>query len=235
MAIASSAIEIRSPAVSSMSSSRPGGSSVIWLARSSSSSVRVAHRGDHDDDVVAVLLGARRSARRHASCARRRRRRNRRTSGRRGPRVHRLPTSARGPAVASPTGAGCDHPMDDPEEWLLSADERGNPATDAAGLDGGQPRRAPRARRHATSTGWSTRCGRCTPATTCSSPTGGAIPTSGCATDGPTVGRAVHRRGASGASASAGWSGARTWHRMSLQQGGEPRARRARSSTAAAR
>ena len=41
-----------------MSSSRPGGSSVIWLARSSSSSVRVAHGGDDDDDVVAVLLRA---------------------------------------------------------------------------------------------------------------------------------------------------------------------------------
>ena len=37
--MASSAIEIRSPAVSSMSSSRPGGSSVIWPARSRSSSV----------------------------------------------------------------------------------------------------------------------------------------------------------------------------------------------------
>ena len=37
--MASSAIEIRSPAVRSMSSSRPGGSSVIWLAWSSSSSV----------------------------------------------------------------------------------------------------------------------------------------------------------------------------------------------------
>src|SRR3954447_21521781 len=39
MAIASSAMEMRSPAVSSMSSSRPGGSAVIWLAWSSSSSV----------------------------------------------------------------------------------------------------------------------------------------------------------------------------------------------------
>ena len=39
MAIASSAIEIRSPAVSSMSSSRPGGRGLTWLARSSSSSV----------------------------------------------------------------------------------------------------------------------------------------------------------------------------------------------------
>ena len=39
MAMASSAIEIRSPAVSSMSSSRPGGSGLTWLARSRSSSV----------------------------------------------------------------------------------------------------------------------------------------------------------------------------------------------------
>ncbi len=37
--MASSAIEIRSPAVSSMSSSRPGGTGLTWLARSSSSSV----------------------------------------------------------------------------------------------------------------------------------------------------------------------------------------------------
>ena len=39
MAIASSAIEIRSPAVSSMSSSRPGGAGLTRLARSRSSSV----------------------------------------------------------------------------------------------------------------------------------------------------------------------------------------------------
>ena len=39
IAIASSAIEIRSPAVSSMSSSRPGGSGLTWFARSMSSSV----------------------------------------------------------------------------------------------------------------------------------------------------------------------------------------------------
>jgi hypothetical protein len=39
IAIASSAIEIRSPAVSSMSNSRPGGRGLIWLARSISSSV----------------------------------------------------------------------------------------------------------------------------------------------------------------------------------------------------
>ena len=39
MAMASSAIEMRSPAVSSMSSSRPGGSGLTWCARSISSSV----------------------------------------------------------------------------------------------------------------------------------------------------------------------------------------------------
>ena len=39
IAIASSAIEMRSPEVSSMSSSRPGGAGVTWLARSISSSV----------------------------------------------------------------------------------------------------------------------------------------------------------------------------------------------------
>ena len=39
IAMASSAIEIRSPAVSSMSSSRAGGSGLTWLARSMSSSV----------------------------------------------------------------------------------------------------------------------------------------------------------------------------------------------------
>ncbi len=39
IAIASSAIEMRSPAVSSMSSSRAGGCGLTWLARSMSSSV----------------------------------------------------------------------------------------------------------------------------------------------------------------------------------------------------
>src|SRR3712207_8740565 len=55
-------------------------------------------------------------SRRHASCALRTRRRNRRTSGRRGPRVHRLPRSAGGPVVASLFAAGCDHPMDSPQQ-----------------------------------------------------------------------------------------------------------------------
>ena len=39
IAMTSSAIEMRSPAVSSMSSSRAGGSGLTWLARSISSSV----------------------------------------------------------------------------------------------------------------------------------------------------------------------------------------------------
>jgi hypothetical protein len=39
MAMASNAIEIRSPAVSSMSSSRPGGRGLTWVARPTSSSV----------------------------------------------------------------------------------------------------------------------------------------------------------------------------------------------------
>jgi phosphatidylserine/phosphatidylglycerophosphate/cardiolipin synthase-like enzyme len=37
---------------------------------------------------------------------------------------------AGGPLVASRAPARCDHRMDSPEQWLLSADERGNPATD---------------------------------------------------------------------------------------------------------
>ena len=68
-----------------------------------------------------------------------------------------------------------------PEHWLLSAEERGNPHTALpAGPRATSPSRWCTAAR--TSTGWSTRCGRWTRATTCSSPTGGAIPTSGCAT-----------------------------------------------------
>ena len=233
--MASSAIEIRSPAVSSMSSSRPGGSSVIWLARSSSSSVRVAHRGDHDDDVVAVLLGGRRSARRHASCALRTRRRIRRTSGRRGPRVHRLPTCPRRPAVASPAGAGCDHRDGRSRRTGCSAPRSaGNPHTTLPGWTTGnlaeplvhgsrvlrpagrggavaERRRPPVLHRLAR-----------------------AIPTSSCATDGPTVAelftdavkRGVCVRGL-------------VWRSHMAadvaEQGGQPGARPARSSTAAAR
>ena len=57
IAIASSAIEMRSPAVSSMSSSRPGGSGLTWWARSSSSSVvsPIAETTTHH--VVAGLAG----------------------------------------------------------------------------------------------------------------------------------------------------------------------------------
>ena len=57
IAIASSAIEIRSPAVSSMSSSRRGGSGETCSARSISSSVVSPIARDHDDDVVAGALG----------------------------------------------------------------------------------------------------------------------------------------------------------------------------------
>ena len=200
--------EIRSPAVSSMSSSRPGGSAVIWLAWSSSSSVRVAHGGDDDDHVVAVLL---------------------RLDDALGDALHalgvrdggaavllyhqghgsRLPRCRAGPAVACRTGAGCDHRMDDPEDWLLTDDERGNPATVAPGLDRGQPRRAAGPRRHLLRPAGRRGRGARTRATTCSSPTGGATPTSGCA-------RTARRSAScsptppSAGCACAGWSGART-------------------------
>src|SRR3712207_6946059 len=49
----------------------------------------------------------------------------------------RLPRSGAGPVVASPAPAGCDHGMDDPEQWLLSAEERGNPHTALPGWTGG--------------------------------------------------------------------------------------------------
>src|SRR5690606_10737781 len=64
-------------------------------------------------------------------------RRSHRTSGRRGPRVHRLPTSRAGPAVASADPARWDHPVDDPSRWLLTAEERGNPATAVPGWTAG--------------------------------------------------------------------------------------------------
>ena len=55
--MATSAIEMRSPAVSSMSSSRGGGWGLTSLARSSSSSVLSPMRGHRHADVVAGLLG----------------------------------------------------------------------------------------------------------------------------------------------------------------------------------
>ena len=58
MAIASSAIEIRSPAVSSMSSSRPGGSGLTCCARSSSSSVVSPIAETDDNNIVAGFAGA---------------------------------------------------------------------------------------------------------------------------------------------------------------------------------
>ena len=66
MAIATSALEIRSPEVSSMSSSRAGGDGDDLLGEVDQLVGGVAHRRDDDDDVVAVLAGRRRSARRRA-------------------------------------------------------------------------------------------------------------------------------------------------------------------------
>ena len=57
MAMASSAADIRSPAVSSMSSSRGGGIGRDLLGEVEQLVGRVAHRGDDDDDVVAGLAG----------------------------------------------------------------------------------------------------------------------------------------------------------------------------------
>ena len=66
IAMASSAIEIRSPAVSSMSSSRPVGSGRDLLGEVDQLVGGVAHRRDDDDDVVAGLAWWRRSAGRPA-------------------------------------------------------------------------------------------------------------------------------------------------------------------------
>ena len=44
-----------------------------------------------------------------------------------GPQATEVP---RGPTLASRTGRECDHHVDDPEDWLLSAEERGNPHTE---------------------------------------------------------------------------------------------------------
>ena len=57
IAIASTAIEIRSPAVSSMSSSAAGGQRADLLGQVDQLVGGVAHRGDDDDDLVAGLLG----------------------------------------------------------------------------------------------------------------------------------------------------------------------------------
>ena len=54
----SSAIDLRSPAVSSMSISRPGWTDETWFARAMSSSVSLPIALDHDDDVVALAMRA---------------------------------------------------------------------------------------------------------------------------------------------------------------------------------
>ena len=57
IAIESSAIEMRSPADSSMSSSRRSGLRRHLLGHRQQLVGRVAHRGDHDDDVVPLRAG----------------------------------------------------------------------------------------------------------------------------------------------------------------------------------
>ena len=58
IAIATSALEIRSPAVSSMSISRGGGAGLDLLGEVEQLVGGVAHRGDDHDDVVALLVRA---------------------------------------------------------------------------------------------------------------------------------------------------------------------------------
>ena len=83
IAIDSSAIEMRSPAVSSMSSSRRSGLGDTCLARREQIVGRVAHRRDDDDDVVPVALRAHHALGDLLDARRRRRRWSRRISGRR--------------------------------------------------------------------------------------------------------------------------------------------------------
>ena len=91
----SSAIEMRSPAVSSMSISRPCGSLGHVVGEAHEVVGRLAHRRDHDHDVVARRGGCARCDRRRPGCDRGRRPRSRRTSGRAGSRPSRLPVAGR--------------------------------------------------------------------------------------------------------------------------------------------
>ena len=73
------------------------------------------------------------------------------------------------------------------------------------------------------------------PATTCSSPTGGATRTSGCAADGPTVGRAASPRPPQRGVVVKGLIWRSHLDRLALQRGGEPRTSARRSRRPAAR
>ena len=223
MAIATSAMEIRSPAVSSMSSSRPGGSSVTCLARSSSSSVvspmaETTTTTSSPSFFVSTMRSATRLMRSAAATE---------------DPPYFWTTRATGPQatdVAARDRRLRPRPARDvitgwtiPRHWLLSADERGNPHTDAAGLDRGQPRRAADARQRLLRPAGRRGASRWTPATTCSSPTGGATPTSGCAPDGPTVAELFTDGGQAGRVRPRAGLALAHATQLSLQQGGQPR------------
>src|SRR5438270_10777437 len=111
MAMASSAMLIRSPAVSSMSSSRPGGSSVIWAAWSSSSSV-VSPIAETTTTTSSPFFLA--------------------VTMRSATRLMRSALATEDPPyfwTTRATRSGYRRAVEDPGEWLLHADERGNPAT----------------------------------------------------------------------------------------------------------
>ena len=120
------------------------------------------------------------------------------------------------------------------EDWFLTAAERGNPAYGLPAWSAGNAVVPHVARRRRTSRGSSTRCPHSSRATTCSSPTGAATPTSGCCPEGPTVGDAVRRRG----QARRGRQGAGVAlppRRAVLQRGGEPPPQRRRRTRRAGR
>src|SRR3712207_5833080 len=128
MAIASSAIEMRSPAVSSMSSSRPGGSAVIWLAWSSSSSVvsPIAETTTTTSSpffFASTMRSATRLTRSGSAteeppyfC----------TTRATDPGYRRGPAALRTAPLHEAPVARLDHAVTRGEDWLLTDDERGN-------------------------------------------------------------------------------------------------------------
>src|SRR4028119_2064102 len=134
--MASSAMEMRSPAVSSMSSSRPGGSSVIWAAWSISSSVvSPIAETTTTTSLPACFSATMRSATRLTWAAEATEEppyfcTTRATGHERTDAARRIRDPARPRPLARLPGPGCDHRVTDPVEWLLGPEERGNPATD---------------------------------------------------------------------------------------------------------
>ena len=109
-------------------------------------------------------------------------------------------------------GIGWDEPEEAGvriEDWFLTAAERGNPAYTLPDWSTGNAVVAARARRRRTSPDWWTRCPRSMRATTSSSPTGAATPTSGWAPRARRSGRCSATR-PSAAWSSRAWSGAAT-------------------------